>query len=401
MFGSDFLSSDSSNLIKIQVMFGVEGIDRGNFNEYIPAKNRGTAILDNDFDITSEGCQKVFIKACQDIETFKCTSKACGASQLLARDNTTICFMSEFRNWASSTYSLDTYTMNSSTFTSKLDEFRGTDATLHGAPVDWRNYIGFTSDNEVKFGYFEFTATMKALAPMADKEEVLAVSNSFVNHIKGYPECTSQCDCSSVFQTTNYAWIWYHTEKALEFGFYQGITIAFPVAFGVLLFATKNVVISFYAITAVYFIVFGVLGFAYYALSWPLGVAESIAGIIIIGFSVDYTVHIGHMYQHAGEVGIQDRRSRFEFAARKMFLTVLGGAITTVGAGVFMFACQIVFFNKMATLIVGTIVLSFLYATGFFLSILFVAGPEGDTGDIVGMYEKVKDYYQRNCISPT
>merc|ERR1711871_703396 len=233
-------------------------------------------------------------------------------------------------------------------------------------------------------------------APMAEKGEVLDIVNNFVKHIKAYPECASQCDCSSVFQSTSYSWVWYHTEKALEFGFYQGITIAFPVAFGVLLYATNNIIISLYAIIAVYFIVFGVLGFAYYALEWPLGVAESIAGIIIIGFSVDYTVHIGHMYQHAGDVGIEDRQGRFEFAARKMFLTVLGGAITTAGAGVFMFACQIVFFNKMATLIVGTIVLSFIYSTGFFLALLLVAGPEGDAGDIIVMYKTVNDYFRGN-----
>ena len=241
MFGNDFLSSDSSNLIKIQVVFGVEGINRGNFNQYVPGENRGSVVWDEGYDITSAGCQQVFIKACEDVKTFACNSGACGASQLLARDNSTICFMDEYRKWASSTYSLDTYTMDSSTFISKLDEFRGIDDTLYGAPVDWRNYIGFTSSNDVKFGYFEFTATMKALAPMAEKGEVLDIVNNFVKHIKAYPECASQCDCSSVFQSTSYSWVWYHTEKALEFGFYQGITIAFPVAFGVLLFATKNI----------------------------------------------------------------------------------------------------------------------------------------------------------------
>ena len=119
MFNGDFLSSDSSNLIKIQVAFGVEGIDRGNFNEYIPGKNRGSVVWDEGFDITSAGCQQVFMKACEDVETFTCTSAACGASQLLARGNSTYCFMDNYREWASSTYSLDTYTMDSSTFISK------------------------------------------------------------------------------------------------------------------------------------------------------------------------------------------------------------------------------------------------------------------------------------------
>ena len=31
-------------------------------------------------------------------------------------------------------------------------------------------------------------------------------------------------------------------------------------------------------------------------LGWALGIAESIAAVIVIGFSVDFTVHLAHMY---------------------------------------------------------------------------------------------------------
>ena len=64
-----------------------------------------------------------------------------------------------------------------------------------------------------------------------------------------------------------------------------------------------------------------------------------------------------------------------------------------------MFACQIVFFNKMATLIVGTIALSFLYSTGFFLSLLLVAGPEGNYGDLVFIHDGMKQCF-RAATSP-
>lgn len=137
------------------------------------------------------------------------------------------------------------------------------------------------------------------------------------------------------------------------------------------------------AILSVFFITFGVLGFVNYALDWYLGVAESIAGIIIIGFSVDYTVHLGHMFTEAqSEAGLTSRKEKFEFAARKIGSTVIGGAITTLGAGVVLFACQLTFFTKMAVLITGTILLSLLYSLGFFMSSLYLIGPEGNTGNI-------------------
>ena len=58
----------------------------------------------------------------------------------------------------------------------------------------------------------------------------------------------------------------------------------------------------------------------------------------------------------------------------------MGGAITTAGAGLVMFACQLLFFVKMAILIVSTIILSTLYSLYFFMGILLLIGPENDVG---------------------
>lgn len=44
-------------------------------------------------------------------------------------------------------------------------------------------------------------------------------------------------------------------------------------------------------------IVASVMGFCKWAMGWGLGIAESIAAVIVIGFSVDYVVHLGHMYR--------------------------------------------------------------------------------------------------------
>ena len=84
-----------------------------------------------------------------------------------------------------------------------------------------------------------------------------------------------------------------------------------------LLFATGNFLLSLHAIVAIMGIVGSVLGSAYLYLGWSLGVTESIAGVMVIGFSVDYTIHLGHMYNAAThEAGIMDRDGRVAHSLR-------------------------------------------------------------------------------------
>jgi predicted RND superfamily exporter protein len=113
---------------------------------------------------------------------------------------------------------------------------------------------------------------------------------------------------------------------------------------------------------------------------WGLGISESIAAVIVVGFSVDYTIHLGHMYDHANAHGYQKRVERTRYTILKMGSTVLAGAITTCGSGVFMFACQLTFFNKMAFLICTTIAYSLLYSLTFFVPLLYLLGPNFDSG---------------------
>merc|ERR1712054_498041 len=163
----------------------------------------------------------------------------------------------------------------------------------------------------------------------------------------------------------------------------EGMAICFPVAFVVLMVATNNIIVSSFATISIGFIVSSVLGFTKSVMGWDLGIAETIAGIIVIGFSVVYVVHMGHMYIEAAEKsGAMTREKRFFYAASKMGSTVMAGAITTAGSGAFMFVCQMRFFYKMAILITMTIGYSFLFSFGFFMAFLVIAGPEYDESNL-------------------
>ena len=70
------------------------------------------------------------------------------------------------------------------------------------------------------------------------------------------------------------------------------MSLAFPIAFIALIMATNNIIIAVFAIISVGGIVAAVLGMCWHV-GWVLGTGEAIAGVMVIGLSVDYTIHLG------------------------------------------------------------------------------------------------------------
>lgn len=107
------------------------------------------------------------------------------------------------------------------------------------------------------------------------------------------------------------------------------------------------------------------------------------------------------MYDHGGHYGgLRSRRQRFRYAIERMATTVLGGAITTCGAGLFMFLCVQTFFTKMATLLTSTVAFSVLYSLFWFMPLLSLVGPEDDVG-ILGFPEWLKNFASRTMLGLT
>lgn len=105
---------------------------------------------------------------------------------------------------------------------------------------------------------------------------------------------------------------------------------------------------------------------------------------MVIGLSVDYTVHLGHMFINSR--GENDLGAKMEFenirtvdmveyAVTKMGGTVIAGGITTGASAVFLFFATFAFFAKMATLILSTVLFSLLFAFGLFIPLCRMFGP--------------------------
>lgn len=94
--------------------------------------------------------------------------------------------------------------------------------------------------------------------------------------------------------------------------------------------------------------------------------------IIIIGLSVDYVVHLVNAYVESEE---EKKYERTEEMLTTMGISVLGGGMTTLGAGLFLFGGKLLMLNIMGILVCATIGFSLLWALICLPAMLHTIGP--------------------------
>ena len=108
-------------------------------------------------------------------------------------------------------------------------------------------------------------------------------------------------------------------------------------------------------------------------LGWKFGLVESICVIVLVGISVDYVSHFAHMYMISSH---ENKKERTDYAYQQMGQTILGGALTSNLAGLFLIICQVNILNKFGVLFMTTIISAFLTSIVFLPSLLYVFGPD-------------------------
>ncbi|KAH8095328.1 hypothetical protein JL720_2621 [Aureococcus anophagefferens] len=300
--------------------------------------------------------------------------------------NDVTCFYEEFEAWKAAGLGTATVSLGNATraeFDGEVRLFRSTTypGMVYGAQFDgtsWKDYVGVV-DGSLRYVTVPTYLTMKLNRGIRARKKVINRVVKFTEARQGLlPAQGGHLSYDGAWQ-----FLWCDTFIELRASLFEGFYICFPIAFGVLIFATENVLVSLYSIVGIAFVVASVLGTAQSVFGWDLGIIESLAGVMVIGFSVDYTIHLGHMYVAADkEHGAKHRLDRFAFSIEKMGPTVVGGAVTTLGAGAFMLPCQLQFFFKLGLLIFTTMLYSFLFAFGFVMPLLAAAGPSGDAFSI-------------------
>ena len=168
------------------------------------------------------------------------------------------------------------------------------------------------------------------------------------------------------------AWVFMHTQEVLIENAFIGVLVSLFIAFVILTISTLNACIALLAIIDIACVVAVILGFVY-VIGWELGQIESIAATVLVGLAVDYVVHVANAYMEAKK---KDRESRVKNALTEMGGTVLGGAVTSLGASFFLLLCNFQYFAKFGVFMFMTIGLSFLFVFFFFIPVLLLIGPE-------------------------
>jgi len=115
-----------------------------------------------------------------------------------------------------------------------------------------------------------------------------------------------------------------------------------------------------------------------------LGTAESISLVVLIGFSVDYIVHLSADYMHSAQIRRYDKMRQ---AYREMGVSILSGCITTFGCGFCLFFGNFTFFRKFGLVITSTILVSFATAMLTFGAFCHIFGPEKNFGMICSKHK--------------
>jgi hypothetical protein len=377
----DYEACPDASYSKVFYTFGVGALGKQNYNEYEPDYKRGYAKWSETFDLHALTARPAFKGFCDAVRSSPCGERECSEG-LLHMSGHTICFYEEFESWKAAglgNATLDLATATAEEFYGELALFRETTypGMMLGQDPDgkiWKDYIGFV-DSRLMYVTVSTSLTMKQFRGIQERRKV-------INRVIKFAEAQQQSLPAELGHMTydgGFEFLWADTFETLRASLFEGLAICFPLAFVVLLFSTENILVALYAIIGIALIVASVLGTIEYIYGWDLGIVESLMGNLVVGFSVDYTIHLGHMFVVGGkENDLQSSLDRFSFSIRKMGGTVVGGAVTTLGAGLFMLPCQLVFFNKLCLLMVTTIFFSVLYAFGFVMPLLAAAGPSGD-----------------------
>ncbi|KAJ1496019.1 hypothetical protein T484DRAFT_1875221 [Baffinella frigidus] len=390
-------SGADADYLKLTLVFGVETYDRTGtgpskmepFLRLFTDLNRGEIIYDEAFDLSSEASQRFFMETCQQLGDVPCTAGACHHGKLMKKDTQVTCVIDAMLNYYNN-FQLGNYTHPGTATVIPEAKFvplykRFFTEEQAASPLQNRQSVYSSTialdavEGRLKWARMEVRSSLIYPLGNADAHAAFDVIEDFTEARRADAPPGMQ----TLFQTdtlpSSVGWTWMNVEDALVRNLLFGFTLCFPVALVVLIFATGNIVIAVIAVSTIIFIVAGVLGAARVFYGWELGVAESIAGVIVIGFSVDYTVHLGHMYRDSPA---KTREEKTRYALTYMGGTVVGGSLTTLLAGGVLYLCTLMFFTKMASLLVWTIVLSNLYSLFYFTSMCAVFGPQGDFGAV-------------------
>merc|ERR1711871_311911 len=151
---------------------------------------------------------------------------------------------------------------------------------------------------------------------------------------------------------------------------------------------TGDLIISLYAMLSIFLIVTTLMGFLFAVLGYTFGAIGAVGVTIFVGMSVDYALHMAHGYHSAHGA---TRFEKIRDALTHLGISIIGGAITTAGAAIFLFFCRMYLFIQLGTMMFMNTVLALFFSLIFLSSMLMVAGPLSHMCDVYACLGAIKN----------
>eukprot|EP01084_Bolivina_argentea_P157720 274819_1 len=371
-----FNGGSVTTLIKIKLVWGIEEtVDRTGVTFWDhEMDNIGKPIFDNEFNPSTYDSQIYLLNICNSLLT--------NYSYMLYDINDYFdCWVYDFITYG--THVLDTkypfiFDMNNKDIQrEKYNEliYNWSTKTAQGAKYVSQGKIGYM-DNTFKFMIgIEFTIPHSQWITLNEKKEIYDEWEIIFTEFND----NAPHGFNKAFQTTGFSWAWMASEKGFVISAVQGMAIAMPLALLCLVLSTQNWILSIYATSAIIGIICCEVALMVLQ-GWELGISECIAIVMMIGFSVDYVVHLANAYQECQES--DKRNDKIRFALFTMGISVVSGAMTTFGSGFFLIFPEMLFFKKFGILVMTVVMFSLFFSMVYFIGLLSLFGPQGKTGTI-------------------
>eukprot|EP01052_Picozoa_sp_SAG31_P006383 SAG31_NODE_293_length_18292_cov_8.779586_9_plen_858_part_00 len=375
----DVASIANENKINIHFVFGlkpsVEKHDVATQAGFAPKVEFGPPTFYR-FDIFSPGCQEDVINVC---EYFRANYKKLKLQPVVR------CWIAEFQRWLSAqqnlrlgdegthTWTIDELQQWLSTVGSDFNGDVGFDRTESVASLAWFRITVYSAElprYAAGFQALPFFRTMESVA-----KEISSNSRSIIHH-GTLPMCLRS---APVFQTSD-LWPRVFTEvTAVNGTIYAIIVIVVLASWSILLF-TNSIRAAGAIMFAVAVILVSILA-VFNILGWTLGIVEAISISILLGSSVDYSLHIAEAYMDQVEKlhdllpNCEMRTVVAQMAVADVGQAVLHAAITTIlSVGALNF-CQVIIFQRFGLIILISVCFSIAASMTLLPALLATFGP--------------------------
>jgi len=416
-----FAREDDPRRIYVQIPFGIKDLDQddcGSPCDPTDPEDYGTIIWDETITEVSsdEYVQKWYLDFCEDME-FSDGSERISASdrkvfvadQFVSRP--VRCWWQSFKAWCEENncpktredfaLSKEDYIVDAAVAEEKVREFLAapqptSDPDYQSGRTNadvWEDYI-FAEDvfgtRVLRFFIIEAVLTEQV---DFDFEKGIELFEDWEDWLKSWEELAGssiydfQDTLQFAFVSDARAFHYFFLQEQIIAEAFQGIALSLFLAWCVMLVASGNWLIATMAIGTIGLMVLGVIAFTVWN-GWKLGVIEAVIYVMVVGLSVDYTVHLSDAYLESNEV---DRRHRTQDMLFRMGVSVVSGAISTFGAALFLLAPYITFFPKFGSFLAFVVAQSLIFSLFFFSAILHEFGPEHRKyGEDIQVDRKVK-----------